>query len=247
MRWPWASNSTDSARNAETDKQHYGSGATVSLTDWRSYLTPQVVIPTAVLTGGFLIGRRVYALYFRRIPGTGKITSDFWRKRSLFGTVTSVGDGDGFRLFHTPGGRLTGWGWFPGRSVPSGKALKDKTVRSLKTIVILNRTDGTLDFCSDCWHRCARGSTLWKACTARSERGTRLAHCMHWITEGTGIHLQERSIRSSRRSRVCEARIAKAGCGTTDVEERVGNGLRGQDWGRVRPSRGEVPSGGEVG
>jgi len=43
--------------------------------------------------------------------------------------VTSVGDADNFRLFHTPGGRLTGWGWLPGRRVHDDKKwLKDKTV-----------------------------------------------------------------------------------------------------------------------
>jgi len=40
-----------------------------------------------------------------------------------------VGDGDNFRLFHTPGGRLGGWEWFPGRMIPKEKkALQDKTV-----------------------------------------------------------------------------------------------------------------------
>jgi len=36
----------------------------------------------------------------------------------MFGTATSVGDGDNFRFYHTPGGRLLGWGWMPGRKVP---------------------------------------------------------------------------------------------------------------------------------
>ncbi|KAL8748249.1 MAG: hypothetical protein Q9184_007469, partial [Pyrenodesmia sp. 2 TL-2023] len=52
-----------------------------------------------------------------------------WRKRSLFGYVTSVGDADNFRIFHTPGGRLAGWGWLPWRRVPDKvKELKDNTV-----------------------------------------------------------------------------------------------------------------------
>lgn len=43
--------------------------------------------------------------------------------------MTRVGDADNFHLFHTPGGRLTGWGWLPGRKVPEKKAdLKGKTV-----------------------------------------------------------------------------------------------------------------------
>jgi hypothetical protein len=40
-----------------------------------------------------------------------------------------VGDGDNFRVFHTPGGRLAGWGWLPWRRVPKEKKdLKNKTV-----------------------------------------------------------------------------------------------------------------------
>lgn len=40
-----------------------------------------------------------------------------------------MGDADNFHLFHTPGGRLAGWGWMPGRKkLPEGKDLKNKTV-----------------------------------------------------------------------------------------------------------------------
>ena len=47
----------------------------------------------------------------------------------MFGYVTRVGDGDNFRLYHTPGGRLVGWGWLPWRQVPTqGKGLKNMTV-----------------------------------------------------------------------------------------------------------------------
>lgn len=41
-----------------------------------------------------------------------------------------MGDGDNFRLYHTPGGKLTGWGWLPWKKVPTlKKELRDKTVR----------------------------------------------------------------------------------------------------------------------
>jgi len=43
--------------------------------------------------------------------------------------VTRVGDADNFHLFHMPGGRMAGWGWFPGRKIPEKKALKNNTVR----------------------------------------------------------------------------------------------------------------------
>jgi hypothetical protein len=63
----------------------------------------------------------------RHIPGSGHIAPSFFRRRSLLGKVTSVGDGDGFHMFHTPGGRLAGWGWL--RSVPKDrKELKGRTV-----------------------------------------------------------------------------------------------------------------------
>lgn len=41
--------------------------------------------------------------------------------------MTRVGDADNFHLFHTPGGRLWGWGWF--RNVPEKKPeLKNNTI-----------------------------------------------------------------------------------------------------------------------
>ncbi|KAK4103072.1 SNase-domain-containing protein [Parathielavia hyrcaniae] len=68
-----------------------------------------------------------YQSYLRRIPAPSHIRPSFFRRRSLFGTVTSVGDGDGFHMFHTPGGRLAGWGWL--RRVPKDKKeLKGRTI-----------------------------------------------------------------------------------------------------------------------
>ena len=79
----------------------------------------------AALTLGLL---KFYQSYLRRFPGPGHIAPSFFRRRSLFGKVTSVGDGDGFHMFHTPGGRLAGWGWL--RRVPKDrKELKGRTVR----------------------------------------------------------------------------------------------------------------------
>lgn len=70
---------------------------------------------------------QIYANYLRRIPGAAFVRPSLFRSRSLFGRVTSVGDGDGFHLFHTPGGRAVGWGWL--RKVPeTKKELKDRTV-----------------------------------------------------------------------------------------------------------------------
>jgi hypothetical protein len=46
----------------------------------------------------------IYWRYFKRIPTTAYITPSTlrWRK-TLVGRCTSVGDADGFRLYHTPG------------------------------------------------------------------------------------------------------------------------------------------------
>ncbi len=74
----------------------------------------------------------IYVNYFRRIPSASYIRPSFFRKRSLFGRVTRVGDGDNFHLFHTPGGRFVGWGWL--RKVPENrKQLKERTVRVHQT------------------------------------------------------------------------------------------------------------------
>ncbi|AEO54444.1 hypothetical protein MYCTH_2089049 [Thermothelomyces thermophilus ATCC 42464] len=81
------------------------------------------VAAAALTLGAF----RFYQSYLRRIPTADHIAPSFFRRRSLLGQVTSVGDGDGFHLFHTPGGRLAGWGWL--RRVPKErKQLKGQTI-----------------------------------------------------------------------------------------------------------------------
>ncbi|KAK0656827.1 nuclease domain-containing protein [Cercophora newfieldiana] len=95
--------------------------------DWEYYKTPRGFILPG-LAVGFAVGFWVFwRSYLRRLNGAGHITPGYFRKRSLFGKVTSVGDGDGFHLFHTPGGRLAGWGWL--RTVPKErKELKGRTI-----------------------------------------------------------------------------------------------------------------------
>jgi hypothetical protein len=98
--------------------------------DWSQFKEPRNLIPTALLTGGILFVVYVQRRYLRRFPEATDITSSYFRSRSLLGRVTSVGDGDNFRIYHTPGGRLVGWGWLPWMKVPTArKDLKDKTVR----------------------------------------------------------------------------------------------------------------------
>ena len=138
MRWPpWSS--TDPEDNDRPQTSPSSRIPSVVPGNWAHYVSPDVLIPTAVITGTILVSTRLYRLYLRRIPGAAKISTSFWRKRSIFGQVTSVGDGDGLRLFHTPGGRLTGWGWL--RNIPKGKALKDKTVCESITIRTKARAD----------------------------------------------------------------------------------------------------------
>lgn len=129
MRWPpWSAGS----RKDEDDKKRPVSWTdSLNATDWSHYTDPRTVIPTVLLTTTILVSVRIYRLYLRRIPRATSVAPNFFRRRSLFGTVTRVGDGDNFHLYHTPGGRLAGWGWFPGRKIPEKKGdLKDRTVRN---------------------------------------------------------------------------------------------------------------------
>ncbi|KAL2112766.1 hypothetical protein VUR80DRAFT_6487 [Thermomyces stellatus] len=87
----------------------------------------QIILPTVCSTAGILGLIGFYRRFLRRIPGTAYIKPTAFRHRSLLGRVTSVGDGDGFHLYHTPGGRLAGWGWL--RGIPSKRAdLKNQTI-----------------------------------------------------------------------------------------------------------------------
>ncbi|PGH16045.1 hypothetical protein AJ79_02025 [Helicocarpus griseus UAMH5409] len=96
--------------------------------DWSSaFKNPHNLLPTLLLTSGILLSLRIHRKYLRRIPAATAISPTYFRKRSLLGRVTSVGDGDNFRMYHTPGGRLAGWGWL--RQVPTSKReLKDRTI-----------------------------------------------------------------------------------------------------------------------
>lgn len=127
MRWPpWslASNKCDDGKKGPDSWADI-----LNATDWSHYTDPRTVIPTVLLTTTILATTTLYRSYLRRIPVAASVQPTFFRKRSLFGTVTRVGDGDNFHLYHTPGGRLTGWGWLPGRTVPNKREnLKHRTV-----------------------------------------------------------------------------------------------------------------------
>ncbi|KAN0122245.1 SNase domain containing protein [Hyaloscypha variabilis] len=127
MRWPpW---SPDSERDRDDKKRSVSWVDSLNATDWSHYSDPRTLIPTILLTTTILVSVRLYHSYLRRIPEATHIRPGFFRKRSLFGTVTRVGDADNFHLFHTPGGRLAGWGWLPGRRIPQKKThLKGNTI-----------------------------------------------------------------------------------------------------------------------
>jgi hypothetical protein len=130
MQWPpWPPNS-----NKERDNKTYVSWAdSLNGTNWSHYTDPRtvgVVLAAAIASSiATIVAGKVYRSSVRRIPEAGYIKPTFFRKKSLFGTVTRVGDGDNFHLFHQPGGRMMGWGWLPGRRLPKNKAdLKGQTV-----------------------------------------------------------------------------------------------------------------------
>lgn len=81
-----------------------------------SLFSVEVLVPTLTLTTSLLGGFYFYREFLRRIPTSVKVPDKFLKRRTLFGYVTSVGDPDNFRFYHTPGGRLAGWGWL--RSLP---------------------------------------------------------------------------------------------------------------------------------
>ncbi|PKY04842.1 nuclease domain protein [Aspergillus campestris IBT 28561] len=145
MRWPpWASNtpqqqSDNEPHNASSSIFSSFSSSTPSnqndenkhtnILDWRAFTEPRTLLPTAILTTAILSIVHFRRRYLRRFPDAISISPKYLRQRSLLGQVTSVGDGDNFRIFHTPGGRLAGWGWLPWKKVPTlRKELRDNTI-----------------------------------------------------------------------------------------------------------------------
>lgn len=130
MRWPWTSSGTDD--NAKSSKDKTVSSvipSSISDISLEHFRDPRNFIPAIALTGASLLGVRFYKSKLRRIPNIEHIRPQEYRHRKLLGKVTSVGDGDNFRIFHTPGGRLAGWGWLPGRRVPTRRdELSNNTV-----------------------------------------------------------------------------------------------------------------------
>ncbi|KAL7629270.1 putative endonuclease lcl3 [Parahypoxylon ruwenzoriense] len=127
MVWPFSSSSGENGEDDDSPKRPVSWSDSLNNTDWQHYKDPRNWVPTLLVTTTVLASLRIYRSYLRRIPGATYIQPSFFRRRSLFGRVTSVGDGDNFHLYHTPGGRLAGWDWL--RRVPVKKTqLKNKTI-----------------------------------------------------------------------------------------------------------------------
>jgi len=115
MRWPWSRNDDDQKKGGLADWI-----APAKPNNWSSALyEPRTLIPAIALTVSTVAGVRLYKSYLRRIPTVNHIKPNYYRRKGVFGQVTSVGDADNFRLFHTPGGRIAGWGILPWKKVPS--------------------------------------------------------------------------------------------------------------------------------
>lgn len=94
-------------------------------------LLPDVVVLSLIFAGTFVGARSAYNRYLKQLKKVTEIPSSVFRRRWLYGKVTSVGDGDNFHFFHTPGGLLGGWGWL--REVPVLQRLEVKDITSSPT------------------------------------------------------------------------------------------------------------------
>ena len=92
---------------------------------------PDVILLSLVFAGTFVGARSAYCRYLKQLTKVTEIPSSVYRKRWLYGKVTSVGEGENFHFFHTPGGMLGGWGWL--REVPTLPKLVVKNVSTLST------------------------------------------------------------------------------------------------------------------
>ncbi|KAL4739169.1 putative endonuclease lcl3 [Aspergillus similis] len=137
MRWPPWSSKTQEPANDDDKQQNCTSLFPIitnqpdkaAILDWATFTELRTLIPTLILTTAILSAARFHRSYLRRFPDAPSIDAAYFRRRSIYGKVTSVGDGDNFRIFHTPGGRLAGWGWLPWKKIPKGKKeLRDKTI-----------------------------------------------------------------------------------------------------------------------
>lgn len=125
MRW-------DIWKNAQTTKadENQAQSSAVLAHDPTTWFATPIIVPVLALTSASLIIFHLYRRNLRRYATIDHLPAALYSdkvNRGLIGHVTSVGDGDNFRFFHTPGGRLAGWGWL--RRVPTDKKdLRGQTI-----------------------------------------------------------------------------------------------------------------------
>lgn len=80
------------------------------------------------ICSGVIGGYFLYRRYLRRIPTAVQMPASKFKRQTMYGRVITVGDGDNFRFYHTPGGILCGWGWL--RPIPkvNTRGISDKTI-----------------------------------------------------------------------------------------------------------------------
>lgn len=182
MIWPFGSSDNDKDSNEdEAKKKPISWSASLGSRDSDyPFTAAKEWAPVVVMSLAGLGALQLYANYLRRIPGAAFVRPDFFRRRSLFGKVTSVGDGDGFRLFHTPGGRAVGWGWL--RKVPeTRKELQDRTVGGIMTrqLGMQANSSSTLGIDPYRRRRRSRGLSLRSASTTFRSRSDEMALGLH--------------------------------------------------------------------
>ncbi|KZT67893.1 SNase-domain-containing protein [Daedalea quercina L-15889] len=136
MIWPW----TSQQKKPSPDKREHEvplidklDDAPTMIRDLKAKtlsLPVDILVLSAFLAGSVTTagGIGAYRRFWRRLPTADWITPDILAKgRWIKGCVTSVGDADNFRLYHTPG---IGWRWpLKFRTVPATRGdLKDQTI-----------------------------------------------------------------------------------------------------------------------
>ncbi|KAK5689749.1 putative endonuclease lcl3 [Elasticomyces elasticus] len=124
MSWPWSRRPKDDEKPKEVSQPVAESLPKLTIpteAQIRTHLTPQQITAyactSAISIGAYLVLARLYKRFIRRIPTHEYLRPTDFRKRTFYGYVPSVGDGDNFHFFHTPGGRWAGWGWRSGKEV----------------------------------------------------------------------------------------------------------------------------------
>ncbi|KAF8064227.1 hypothetical protein FPV67DRAFT_209983 [Lyophyllum atratum] len=127
--WPWRID-IDDAYNDERKPKNGVFALPECLKAQLDAVPPPLLALTTFALGAFTAASTalLYARYGRRLRNAEWVTPDlFARNRWIKGVVTSVGDADNFRLYHTP---ALGWRWpLKFRRIPStSKGLKDETL-----------------------------------------------------------------------------------------------------------------------